>query len=390
MQYQPSPQRFQLRIAAGARRTWRRTAVAWSLLFAACSAGRGVRLHRPHAAPLGASASAAAGPVQVVQAVVEQQLHALATQDAMQAFALADTDLRTQFGSAEAFLATVREQYPMLLHPTSVLFLKPETDGTVAMQKVRITDDDGRVLVAHLPAEPAKRQPVAHQRLRRHARGPAGPDLIDRAARDPNEKGPLARPFLLSPHAQLRSALAIFLCFFAFLAWCVPPLGIVSVLLAVERVIELVAPMEPPVLPIEPPVVPAVVAAALPALEPWAIAPPPPPGVPVVPMGCPGCCAGRRPPRGWWPGAADALGKGEADGGGAHGGREDLGREHFQDSFDWTLVAAGKRRQPVHDKVPSLRQRQCHPRAGVGRAPMAARLQSAWKISCSVVVSGIT
>jgi hypothetical protein len=80
---------------------------------------------------------------QVVQQVVQQQLQALAAQDAMQAFALADNDLRTQFGTADAFLATVRDQYPMLMHPASVLFLKPETDGRIAMQKVRMSDEDG-------------------------------------------------------------------------------------------------------------------------------------------------------------------------------------------------------------------------------------------------------
>jgi hypothetical protein len=94
----------------------------------------------PPAAP---AAGAPATPVQVVQQVVQQQLKALATQDAMEAFALADQDLRTQFGSADAFLTTVREQYPMLMHPASVLYLRPETDGTMAMQKVRLTDDEG-------------------------------------------------------------------------------------------------------------------------------------------------------------------------------------------------------------------------------------------------------
>jgi len=79
----------------------------------------------------------------VVRQLVEQQLSALANQDAMQAFALADQDLRTQFGTADAFLATVREQYPMLMHPSSVLFLKPETDGRIALQKVRLSDDEG-------------------------------------------------------------------------------------------------------------------------------------------------------------------------------------------------------------------------------------------------------
>ena len=149
MQYQPAPQDFQLRSHRPQRR-WRRTAAAWSMLFGGVLVFAIFTSHHPHASVSGTanaasppSATSAAGPVQVVQQVVQQQLQALATQDAMQAFALADNEMRTQFGSAEAFLTTVREQYPMLMHPASVLFLKPETDGSVAMQKVRLTDDQG-------------------------------------------------------------------------------------------------------------------------------------------------------------------------------------------------------------------------------------------------------
>jgi hypothetical protein len=119
------------------RRSWDSPAIAWSLLFSAVLMGAVYAFDPPQRTPSRAAAS------QVVQQVVQQQMRALATQDAMQAFSLADTDLRLQFGTADAFLATVREQYPMLLHPASVLFLKPETDGTIAMQKVRVTDEDG-------------------------------------------------------------------------------------------------------------------------------------------------------------------------------------------------------------------------------------------------------
>lgn len=119
------------------RRAWRSPATAWSLLFSAVLMGAVYASDPPQATPSRAQAS------QVVQQVVQQQLKALATQDALQAFALADNDMRTQFGTADAFLATVREQYPMLMHPASVLFLKPETDGTIALQKVRMSDEDG-------------------------------------------------------------------------------------------------------------------------------------------------------------------------------------------------------------------------------------------------------
>ena len=116
---------------------WRNRAAVWALLFSAVLMGAVYASDPPQATP----SRAAAG--EVVQQVVQQQLQALAAQDAMQAFALADNDLRTQFGTAEAFLATVRDQYPMLMHPASVLFLKPETDGTIAMQKVRMSDEAG-------------------------------------------------------------------------------------------------------------------------------------------------------------------------------------------------------------------------------------------------------
>jgi hypothetical protein len=114
-----------------------KTATAWSLLFTA------VLLGGVFASDLPQAAAPRSVTPQVVQRVVEQQLHALALEDAASAFALADPVMRTQFGNAETFLATVREKYPMLVRPASVLYLKPETDGTIAMQKVRVTDDNG-------------------------------------------------------------------------------------------------------------------------------------------------------------------------------------------------------------------------------------------------------
>jgi hypothetical protein len=112
---------------------WHGAAAAWALLFALV---------------LGTAALfAGATPKQQedpgVREVVQSQLQALASEDAGKAFALADPALRTRFGSAEAFYATVREQYPMVLRPASVLFLKPESDGSIALQKVRLTDSEG-------------------------------------------------------------------------------------------------------------------------------------------------------------------------------------------------------------------------------------------------------
>jgi hypothetical protein len=119
------------------RRRARQAAAAWSIVFAAVLLGGGVAAGLPQALT-----HSSVSP-QVLQQVVERQLQALEHQNAGEAFALADTELRTQFGTPEAFLETVREQYPMLMQPASVLFLKPATDGTVAMQKVRLTDQEG-------------------------------------------------------------------------------------------------------------------------------------------------------------------------------------------------------------------------------------------------------
>lgn len=132
----PSPQDFQLPPRSRARRN-NKAAATWSVLFTAVLLGSIFASDLPHAA-----APREVTP-QTVQHVVEQQLQALAVEDANRAFALADPDLRTQFGNAQDFMTTLREKYPMLMRPQSVLFLKPETDGTIAMQKVRVTDGSG-------------------------------------------------------------------------------------------------------------------------------------------------------------------------------------------------------------------------------------------------------
>lgn len=127
MLHQPSP------FSRPAPRWRHPAAVAWALLFAVVVGG---------AVFASASAPEARDDPDVRQ-VVQSQLQAFAAEDAGRAFALADPELRTRFGTAEAFFDTVRTQYPMVLKPAGVLFLKPASDGTVAMQKVRVTDEGG-------------------------------------------------------------------------------------------------------------------------------------------------------------------------------------------------------------------------------------------------------
>ncbi|HEY8356756.1 MAG TPA: DUF4864 domain-containing protein [Ramlibacter sp.] len=111
----------------------RSPATAWSLLFLAIVLGAVLSVGMPQARPDPSG----------VREVVQQQLTALAAEDAGAAFALADPMLRTRFGNADEFLAMLRAQYPMVVHPASVLFLKPQSDGSMALQKVRLTDNDG-------------------------------------------------------------------------------------------------------------------------------------------------------------------------------------------------------------------------------------------------------
>jgi hypothetical protein len=86
-----------------------------------------------------------------VRDVVQQQLRAFAADDAGKAFALADPAIRSKFDSAEHFMAMVRAHYPMVHRPASVTFLKPESDGNMAFQRVRLTDSAGTAwLVTYL------------------------------------------------------------------------------------------------------------------------------------------------------------------------------------------------------------------------------------------------
>lgn len=111
----------------------RSPATAWSLLFTAILLG-GI---------FASGAPAARQDTSSVSAVVQRQLQALAADDAGTAFALTDPGLRTRFGNPDEFLAMLRAQYPMVVEPTSVLFLKPHRSGSMALQKVRLTDAEG-------------------------------------------------------------------------------------------------------------------------------------------------------------------------------------------------------------------------------------------------------
>jgi hypothetical protein len=120
----------------GERAAWRGAAGLWSLVFAGVLFAGVFVSGQPQA---GAERVVPAG----VREVVQLQLQALQSDDAGKAFALADPGVRTKFGNAEAFLEMVRDQYPMVHRPASVVFLPPEAEGGIAFQKVRLTDTSG-------------------------------------------------------------------------------------------------------------------------------------------------------------------------------------------------------------------------------------------------------
>jgi hypothetical protein len=97
-----------------------------------------------------------------IRAVVEQQLDAFARGDARRAFALATNGIRARFGNAEAFMAMVRADYPVVYRPRRVDFDKPAVIEGEIMQPVRMIDADGAAWIALYPMQ---RQPNGGWRI---------------------------------------------------------------------------------------------------------------------------------------------------------------------------------------------------------------------------------
>ncbi|MDP1742627.1 DUF4864 domain-containing protein [Polaromonas sp.] len=83
-----------------------------------------------------------------VRAVIQAQLKAFAADNAREAFALATPALQTQFGTAETFMAMVRTSYPVVYAPGHVAFLKPEAQQGEVIQRVQMTDQEGKAWLA--------------------------------------------------------------------------------------------------------------------------------------------------------------------------------------------------------------------------------------------------
>jgi hypothetical protein len=78
-----------------------------------------------------------------VQTVVQSQLAAFAKDDADKAFSFAAPELRKTFGTSSAFMAMVKNSYPVVYRPASVAFLKPESSVDDVIQRVQMLDASG-------------------------------------------------------------------------------------------------------------------------------------------------------------------------------------------------------------------------------------------------------
>ena len=83
-----------------------------------------------------------------LQAVVQSQLAAFEADDATKAFSYAAPELRKAIGSPAAFIAMVKNSYPVVYRPASVIFLKAEGSANQAVQKVQMMDDSGTSYLA--------------------------------------------------------------------------------------------------------------------------------------------------------------------------------------------------------------------------------------------------
>src|SRR5262245_4247779 len=86
-----------------------------------------------------------------VRQVIEAQLEAFKRDDAARAFSYATPGIRDSFGTAEKFMAMVRDQYGVVYRPKSVSFEEPLMAGEDLVQPVHMTDGNGHPWMALYP-----------------------------------------------------------------------------------------------------------------------------------------------------------------------------------------------------------------------------------------------
>ena len=83
-----------------------------------------------------------------IAGVVKGQLAAFAKRDARLAFSFASPELQRQFGSADDFMSTVREDFAILIAPRSTTFFSAERVEGEVIQAVRVVGRSGETVVA--------------------------------------------------------------------------------------------------------------------------------------------------------------------------------------------------------------------------------------------------
>src|SRR6185295_18889966 len=100
---------------------------------------------------VGYGQSVSAADARAVRTVIEAQLEAFRRDDAPRAFSYAAPGIRNAFGTAEKFMAMVREQYAVVYRPRSVSFEAPLMAGEDLVQPVHLIDGDGHAWMAIYP-----------------------------------------------------------------------------------------------------------------------------------------------------------------------------------------------------------------------------------------------
>jgi ketosteroid isomerase-like protein len=126
----------------------RRAALALLILLVAVAPGRA---DMPPAGEQGA-----------IRDVIEAQLDAFQRDDAAAAFAYASPAIRDMFGTAERFMAMVREGYAPVHRPRRVEFRDLVTERGRLTQRVYVVGPDGRPVIANYFME---RQPDGSWRI---------------------------------------------------------------------------------------------------------------------------------------------------------------------------------------------------------------------------------
>ena len=89
-----------------------------------------------------------------IQSTIEAQLEAFKGGDAPRAFSFASDPIRDIFGTPENFIAMVRSQYPVVMAPASIVFLKLERENGATLQPVQMSDDSGQLWLAVYSMQP--------------------------------------------------------------------------------------------------------------------------------------------------------------------------------------------------------------------------------------------